>query len=95
MRLAAVFLLTIHTLGCDLVTGENEMPDWVSGAWEATSDREVLNPGISASASGISYIMQLSYGARVSGILEISTDTTGHPKLLDGFLRYGSPDMLT
>ena len=36
--------------------------------------------------------MLLDYnGARVQGIIEASTDTTGHPKLLEGFLRLGSP----
>lgn len=92
--------LLIASTGCEMMTGEaGDNSDVISGAWQAAipQPRPFAIPGAPADASSdsISYIMLLDYnGARVQGIIEASTDTTGHPKLLEGFLRLGSPDMM-
>ena len=92
--------LLIAFTGCHMMTGEvGDGSDLVSGAWQATISKprlpEISGAQADVSSDSISYIMLLDYdGVRVSGIIEASTDTTGHPKLLEGFLRLGSPDMM-
>ncbi len=92
--------LLIASTGCEMMVGEVEdSSDMISGAWQATTSEPRIPaiPGAQAdvSSDSISYIMLLDYdGARVHGMIEASTDTTGHPKLLEGFLRLGSPDMM-
>ena len=99
-RTGHVLALLIASTGCEIMTGEVEdSSDMISGAWQATISEPRLPaiPGAQAdgSSDSISYIMLLDYdGARVHGMIEASTDTTGHPKLLEGFLRLGSPDMM-